>query len=165
MASISKSRGHDPSIVNSRPVKYDQVQPKVVIWGSGDPRREFLHVDDLADYCIFLMNLEEEIFHSLIKDNRLPLINIGWGEDISIKELAFLIRDIVGFDGEIIFDDTKPDGTLRKLLDISKLTSLNWSPQISLKQGIKQTYQWYEQNLYKGQTGSKLAASCVVKPS
>jgi GDP-L-fucose synthase len=165
LASISKSRGYDPSILDSRPVESGQVPPKVVIWGSGEPRREFLHVDDLADCCIFLMNLEEGIFHSLIANNRLPLVNVGWGKDISIKELAFLIKEIVGFDGEIIFDDTKPNGTPRKLLDISKLTSLNWSPQIFLKQGIKRTHQWYEQKLNKGQTGTKLAASCVVKPS
>jgi GDP-L-fucose synthase len=165
LASISKSRGYYPKILDSRPVKSDQVPPKVVIWGSGDPRREFLHVDDLADCCIFLMNLKEGIFHSLISGNRLPLVNIGWGKDISIRELALLIQDLVGFDGEIIFDDTKPDGTPRKLLDISKLTSLNWSPQISLKQGIKQTYQWYKQSLHKGQSVIKLAVSSVAEPS
>ena len=165
LASISKSRGYYPSILDSSPSRADQAPPKVVIWGSGSPRREFLHVNDLADCCIFLMNLEEGIFRSMIADNRLPLVNVGWGEDISIKELAFLIRDIVGYDGEIIFDDTRPDGTLRKLLDISKLTSLNWSPQISLKQGVVKTYQWYKQILHKGRSEKKLAVSSVAKPS
>jgi len=120
----------------------DQERPSVVIWGTGKPRREFLHVDDLADACFFIMNLEDEVFHSLLTAYRLPLINIGWGKDISVKELALLIKDIVGFEGGINFDSTKPDGMPRKLLDVSKMTNLGWEPKISLKEGIKQTYAW-----------------------
>jgi GDP-L-fucose synthase len=102
----------------------------VTIWGTGSPRREFLHVDDLADACVYLMqsyNSEESV-------------NVGWVDDISIAELAAIIRGIVGFEGDIVYDQSKPDGTPRKLLDTSRLTDLGWSPKISLKSGIKATY-------------------------
>lgn len=102
----------------------------VMVWGSGAPRREFLHADDLADACLFLMETYNEP----------GLVNIGVGEDISIKDLAYLIKDIVGFDGEIRFDTTKPDGTPRKLMDVSKLTALGWKARIPLKEGIAQVY-------------------------
>lgn len=103
---------------------------EVVVWGSGTPKREFLHADDLADACVFLM-------HSY---NEPGLVNIGVGEDISIKELAYLIKDIVGFDGEVVFDTSKPDGTLRKLMDVSKLNNLGWKATISLREGIEKVY-------------------------
>jgi GDP-L-fucose synthase len=105
---------------------------EVVVWGTGTPRREFLHVDDLAAACRFLLE----------RDDVPELINIGCGEDVTIRELAELICDIVGFAGELTFDKTKPDGTPRKLLDISRLQSLGWSPQISLRRGIRETYDW-----------------------
>jgi GDP-L-fucose synthase len=105
--------------------------PKFSVWGSGNPRREFLHVDDLADACVFLM---EKGYHG-------PFVNIGWGDDISIKELACMVRDIVEFEGEIEFDPTKPDGTPRKILDVSRLTQLGWNAQINLREGIAYTYQ------------------------
>lgn len=111
-----------------------QKEQSVVIWGTGTPRREFLHVDDLADACVFLMN----------HYNDSEIINIGCGQDISIRELAKLIKEVVGFEGELVFDKTKPDGTPRKLLDVSKLKQLGWQPKISLKEGIKQTYEWYK---------------------
>jgi GDP-L-fucose synthase len=118
--------------------------PKVVLWGSGSPLREFLHVDDAADACVFLMNLPEDSYVSCLRINDTgPLINIGFGRDITIKELAETIKDIVGFQGETAFDSTKPDGTPRKLLDISRLGLLGWSPSISLRQGIEWTYAWY----------------------
>lgn len=102
----------------------------VSIWGSGSPRREFLHVDDLADACYFLMqHYNEESF-----------VNIGTGEDIPIRELAGLISEITGFDGEMIFDTSKPDGTPRKLMDVSRLHSLGWKHQISLEEGVKSVY-------------------------
>jgi GDP-L-fucose synthase len=110
-----------------------QGRNEVVVWGTGRPRREFLHVDDLADACIFLMRHYET----------LELINIGTGQDISIRELALLIASIVGFEGTIAFDTDKPDGPPRKLLDVSKLAALGWRPRISLEDGIRKTYQWY----------------------
>jgi GDP-L-fucose synthase len=105
----------------------------VTLWGTGAPMREFLHVDDLADACVYLMNHYEDS----------KIINIGCGKDISISELADLIRDIVGFKGTVRYDRTKPDGTPRKLLDVSKLKALGWQPKISLREGIERTYRWY----------------------
>jgi GDP-L-fucose synthase len=122
-------------------------EPAVAVWGSGNPRREFLHVDDLADACVFIMNLEESVFHSLLTATRLPLINIGYGKDITIGELALLVKNIVGFEGELVFDLTRPDGTPRKLQDVSKLDKLGWRPSISLRRGILKTYEWYTKNV------------------
>ena len=101
----------------------------VVIWGTGTPRREFMHVDDLADACYFLLQNYNEAGH----------VNIGWGEDISIKELATLISTEVGYTGCLEFDTTKPDGTPRKLMDTNKLTKLGWKPSVSLSQGVRKT--------------------------
>lgn len=107
--------------------------PHVVVWGTGTPRREFLHVDDLADATLYLMrNFNSE-----------EIINVGVGRDISIRELAELIRDVVGYAGDIVYDATKPDGTPRKLLDVSRLTNLGWMPKVSLRAGIEETYHWY----------------------
>jgi len=103
----------------------------VTIWGSGSPKREFLFADDLADACYFLMETYNEP----------NLINIGTGEDLSIKELALMIQEVIGFEGELVFDTSKPDGTPRKLMDVSKLHSLGWKHQIELKQGIALAYQ------------------------
>jgi GDP-L-fucose synthase len=107
--------------------------PEVVVWGSGTPRREFLHVDDLADACLFLMRHYEDE----------EPINVGWGQDATIRELAYLMADVTGFEGRIVFDETKPDGTPRKLLDTSKLEALGWTPRIPLRAGIEETYRWY----------------------
>jgi GDP-L-fucose synthase len=109
----------------------------VEIWGTGVPRREFLHVDDLADACLFLMEQYE--------DER--LINVGWGADVSIAELAALVAKTVGFTGALRFDSTKPDGTPRKLLDVARLSALGWAPAISLQAGIEQTYEWFCEHL------------------
>jgi GDP-L-fucose synthase len=106
---------------------------EVVVWGSGTPRREFLHVDDLANACCFLL----ENYDSA------EVINVGFGEDVTIKELATIIAEVVGFDGELTFDASKPDGTPRKLLDVSHLRGLGWKPLIGLKEGIAATYAWY----------------------
>ena len=103
--------------------------PSVVIWGTGTPRREFMHVDDLADACYFL----------LLNYNQAGLLNIGWGEDVTIKELATLIASEVGYTGLLEFDTTKPDGTPRKLMDTTKLTKLGWNPSINIKEGIRRT--------------------------
>ena len=115
--------------------------PLVTVWGSGKPFREFLHVDDLADACFLLMEKYDEI----------QFVNIGYGEDISIKDLATLISQITGFKGEIIYDTARPDGTVRKLMDSSKMNQLGWSPKIALKDGISKTY-----NLFKEQFASTL---------
>ena len=122
------------------------VNRSVEIWGTGRPRREFLHVDDLADACFFVMNLEEKVYNLLLTAHDSPIINIGYGKDISIKELSLLIKGIINFKGEIVFDLTKPDGTHQKLLDISRMTNLGWKPKISLKNGISLTYDWCLKN-------------------
>lgn len=110
--------------------------PHVVVWGSGTPRREFLHADDLADACLFLMNNYDSS----------EIINVGVGKDLTIAELARLIKEIVGYEGEIVFDTTKPDGTPRKLLDVSRLFGLGWRPQVRLEDGIRSTYEWFVRN-------------------
>jgi len=109
---------------------------KLVVWGTGKPRREFLHVDDLAAACLLLLE----------KYDSPEIINVGCGEDISIGELAELICEIVGFDGQLAWDTTKPDGTPRKLLDVSKIRALGWRPAITLQDGIKATYDWFVAN-------------------
>ena len=120
-------------------------EESVEIWGTGTPRREFLHVDDLAGACLFVMCLGDEKFQSLLAEE-FPLINIGWGKDISICELAGLIKKIVGYEGEILFNTQKPDGTPQKLLDTTRLNRLGWTPEIPLETGIEKTYQWCREN-------------------
>jgi GDP-L-fucose synthase len=104
---------------------------ELVVWGTGTPRREFLHVDDLADACVFLME----------HDYPGPWLNIGFGEDVTIRELAETVMDVVGFRGRIVFDTTKPDGTPRKLLDVSRLSAQGWKAKTSLREGIRRTYE------------------------
>jgi GDP-L-fucose synthase len=118
--------------------------PAVTVWGSGSPLREFLHVDDLAEACLFLMNLEDAGYDGILNDVAAPaLINVGSGEEVTIRELALLVRKVIGFDGELIFDTTKPDGTLRKLADTSRINALGWQYSVGLEEGICDTYQWY----------------------
>jgi GDP-L-fucose synthase len=114
-------------------------KPSVEIWGTGTPKREFLHVDDLADACLFLMQNYDEN----------DIINVGVGEDISIKELAGLVRETVGYDGQLVFDKDKPDGTPRKLMDVSRISALGWRAKISLADGIRDTYEWFIQQQQK----------------
>jgi GDP-L-fucose synthase len=121
-------------------------RPSVTIWGTGAPCREFLHVDDMADASVFALMLDHQAYSSVTTPTQ-SHINIGAGSDISINHLAFLIARIVGYDGEIIFDPTKPDGAPRKLLDISKILSLGWQPKISLPEGVADTYEWFLRNL------------------
>jgi GDP-L-fucose synthase len=109
----------------------------VQVWGTGAPKREFLHVDDLGSAAVFLMEKYDEP----------DIINVGTGEDVSIKELAELIRMTVGYEGDIVWDSSKPDGTPRKLLDVSKLHSLGWQHAIALPDGLKNTYEWYKANI------------------
>ena len=116
----------------------------VTVWGTGSPRREFLHVDDMADGCLLLLGLEDEKYKKLVVSLEPCLINIGMGKDISIKELAGLVKEIVGFEGEIVFDTDKPDGTMQKLLDVSRMAGLGWKAKMSLREGIEMTYEFYK---------------------
>ena len=111
------------------------------VWGSGSPRREFLHVDDLADACAHVMQLGREDYWSAV-DERCSHINVGVGEDISIRTLAGMCAEVAGFRGELRFDASKPDGTPRKLLDVGRLTRLGWEPRIALQKGVRDTYDW-----------------------
>lgn len=122
-----------PALIRKMVDAKEQRQPSVEVWGSGQPLREFLHVDDLAEACFFLLNTV----------SRPGPINIGTGRDLSIRDLADLIARIVGFGGELAFDSSKPDGTPRKLMDVSLLTSLGWQANINLEDGIRQTVNWY----------------------
>lgn len=108
-------------------------EAEVIVWGTGTPRREFLHVDDLAEACVLLAAMEEPP----------ELVNVGVGEDLSIAELAGLVAEAVGFDGDIVFDPTRPDGTPRKLMDIGRIRALGWEPSIDLSSGLKETYRWF----------------------
>ncbi len=114
---------------------------EVVVWGTGTPRREFLYSDDMADACINLLEQPDGKLNDLFNDVRPPLINLGCGEDLTIHDLAVLVRDVVGFTGRITFDATKPDGTMRKLMDVSKMTRLGWAPKTELAEGLRLTYQ------------------------
>lgn len=134
--------------------------PTVTVWGSGAPLREFIHVDDVADACIFLME----------RYDGNDIVNIGTGEEISIKVLALLIREVVGFEGEIIFDESKPDGSPRKLSDTGKIQSLGWKHRIELAEGLINTYEWYAQkqsaastpvpDICKAEEGLRMESSC-----
>ena len=128
---IKTSIGLDP--ITNQPVNQSTNQPSVILWGTGSPRREFLHVDDLSDACLFLMDHYDES----------EPINIGWGKDQTIRDLAESIAEIVGYNGSVKWDSGKPDGTPRKLLDVSRLTEKGWQAKISLEDGIRQVYRWY----------------------
>ncbi|XP_043726066.1 putative GDP-L-fucose synthase 2 isoform X2 [Telopea speciosissima] len=121
-------RFHEAKISNAK---------EVVVWGTGSPLREFLHVDDLADAVVFLMDKYSGLSH----------VNMGSGKEVSIKELAELVKEVVGFQGDLVWDSTKPDGTPRKLMDSSELANLGWAPKISLWDGLVDTYKWYLENL------------------
>jgi GDP-L-fucose synthase len=108
----------------------------IVIWGTGTPRREFLHVDDLADAVVFMLKTYDEE----------AIVNVGWGQDMTIRELAEMVMSVTGFKGNLVFDSSKPDGTPRKLLDVTRLTELGWRPRISLREGIASTYAWFQEH-------------------
>lgn len=116
----------------------------VTLWGTGSPFREFLHVDDLADASLYLMTLPEDKFTSLLTEHFSPaLINIGSGEELTIRELALRIKDVVGFEGGLVFDSSRPDGTPRKLSDVSRIHALGWKHKIDLEEGLSNVYRWY----------------------
>ena len=118
---------------------------EVVVWGTGTPRREFLHVDDMAEASLFVMNLDRAVYEA----NTQPMlshINVGTGEDVSIRELAGMLAEVTGFTGRLVFDATKPDGTPRKLMDVSRLAAMGWRARMGLREGIEETYRWFLQN-------------------
>ena len=129
--------------------------PSVEIWGSGTPRREFLHVDDLADACLFISCLPKEEYAAHTQP-RLSHLNIGTGTDVSIAELAELIRGVVGYEGDITYNSDYPDGTKRKLLDVSAVTRLGWKARIGLEEGVAATYEWYLENGDKARPDHKI---------
>ncbi len=116
------------------------MKPQVVLWGSGTPKREFLHVDDMAAASVFVMGMEQRAFEKAAPQS---FFNVGTGEDITIKGVAKVVQDVVGFKGEVVYDSDKPDGTPRKLLDTSAINSLGWHPEFSLEEGIRDAYSWY----------------------
>jgi GDP-L-fucose synthase len=128
----------------------------VVAWGTGAPRREFMYVDDMADACVYLMQLGDADFDRLIR-GRAPLVNIGVGEDLTIRELTEMVARIVGYEGQVVWDTTKPDGTPRKLLDVSRLAALGWSARTSLPAGMARTYAAYCEQLPKVATAGERA--------
>jgi GDP-L-fucose synthase len=117
-------------------------QPEVVLWGSGSPRREFLHVDDMASACIHVMNIDQSHF---IGENP-SFLNIGVGEDITIRHTAELVAELVGFEGETVYNSDQPDGAPQKLLDTTRVNSLGWKPMMSLREGLENAYNAYKQN-------------------
>lgn len=136
--------------------------PQVVVWGSGTPRREFLHVDDMADASVHLMNVWAETG----ADGRMTggegavneIVNVGYGSDVSIRELAELVREVVGYEGELRWDASKPDGTPRKLLDSSRLHATGWAPRVELREGIARTYSWFLEHHAEARLGDPVAA-------
>jgi GDP-L-fucose synthase len=126
-----------PALIRRFHEAKERGHPTMSIWGTGTPRREFLHVDDLADAVVYLLETYDEE----------PIVNIGWGEDVTIRELAETVAEVAGFKGGLVFDSSKPDGTPRKLLDTSRLTSLGWKPKIKLRAGIEQTYAWFKEHV------------------
>ena len=119
--------------------------PYVEVWGSGNQLRDFLHVDDMADASTYIMTLDKKILYEIVSP-MLSHINVGSGEEITIKDISYIIKDIVEYSGEIVFNMKMPDGTYRKLLDISKIESLGWKPTINLQDGLRQTYNWFLEN-------------------
>lgn len=122
---------------------------KLVVWGTGRPRREFLYSDDLAEACLHLLNLPESVYDALLGANEAPLLNVGTGEDITIRELAELVARVLHFDCQLVFDTSKQDGTPQKLLDVSRIHALGWRAKVSLEEGIRRTYAFFQSQLQR----------------
>lgn len=131
-----------PALIRRFHEAAEEGRDEVVIWGTGAPRREFLHVDDMAAASLFVLDLPRERYEAITQP-MLSHINVGCGEDVSILSLAQLVARVTSFEGKIVTDPSKPDGTMRKLMDISRLTDLGWTPTISLEQGVEETYHWF----------------------
>lgn len=131
-----------PALIRRFHEAAEQGLDEVVIWGTGTPRREFLHVDDMAEASLFVLDLPYEVYTANTKP-MLSHINVGYGEDISIAELAAMIAEVIGYNGQIVYDTTKADGTMRKLMDSSRLRAMGWRPRVALEEGLVATYRWY----------------------
>lgn len=140
-----------PALIRRFHEAVEQNLREVVIWGTGTPRREFLHVDDMAAASLFVLNLPTDVYQSNT-DPMLSHINVGSGTDVSVLELAQLVAKVTGFEGHISTDPSKPDGTMRKLMDVSRLSRMGWRAQIALEQGVRDTYQWYLDNRSEART-------------
>lgn len=134
-----------PALIRRFHEAAEEGRDEVVIWGTGTPRREFLHVDDMAAASLFVLDLPRERYEAITQP-MLSHINVGCGKDVSILSLAQLVASVTGFEGNIVTDPSKPDGTMRKLMDVSRLTDLGWTPTIDLEQGIEETYRWFLTN-------------------
>ena len=130
-----------PALIRKMHEAKQRGDKEVVVWGTGTPRREFLYSEDMADACIFLLEQGEDKFASLFNDEQPPLVNIGCGEDLTIRELAEQVAAVVGFKGKLTFDTSKPDGTMRKVMDVSRINALGWKRKMQLKDGIALSYQ------------------------
>lgn len=134
-----------PALIRKTHEAKQRGDKEVVVWGTGTPRREFLYSDDMAAACLYLLEQTDENLQALLNNEHPPLVNIGCGTDLTIQELAEMIRDVVGFNGTLTFDSTKPDGTMQKLLDVSKLNKMGWKAATSLRDGIASVYEKYLQ--------------------
>jgi GDP-L-fucose synthase len=133
---------------------------QVEVWGTGNPRREFLYSEDAADACVFLMSLTDEQLRPILEEGMRPIVNIGCGQDLTVREIAGLIAEVVGFRGHFVFDPSKPDGTPRKLLDISRLTALGWKPSTELREGLIMTYKDFLEHHKLATNVGALLSSC-----
>ena len=131
-----------PALIRKFHQAKTQAQAAVEVWGSGTPRREFLHVDDMADACVFLMGLDADTYRANTRP-MLSHINVGTGQDVTIRELAETVKEVTGYPGEIRFDTSKPDGAPRKLLDVARLRRMGWQARTELREGLRQTYAWF----------------------
>jgi GDP-L-fucose synthase len=128
-----------PALIRKMAMARDAGDESVTIWGTGSPRREFLYCDDLADACIFLLSLPDSDYGALLRTDAPPIVNVGCGKDLTVRELAELVARVVGFDGRLVFDPSRPDGTPRKLLDVSRMRAVGWEAQTSLEDGLRIT--------------------------
>jgi GDP-L-fucose synthase len=139
-----------PALIRKTAEAMRSGKKELVVWGTGTPRRELLYSDDLAEACLFLMNLDQARFATLLEEDRAPLINIGTGEDVTIRELAETVARVLRFEGRLVFDTTKPDGTPRKLMDVTRLHALGWHHTTTLEDGIRRTWELVREQLSGG---------------
>lgn len=129
-----------PALIRKMHEAMQRADKEAVVWGTGTPRREFLYSDDMAEACLHVLNMTDDQVGPLLREDNWPLLNIGCGEDLTIRELAELVKEVVGFEGELTFDTSKPDGTMRKLMDVSRMSQLGWKAQIPLRDGVARAY-------------------------